>query len=389
LIAALPAVNLLPPMSRRSAPLFLPVLAALAVSACQPGPRRAPTEERRPASPPPIPSARAADDLILPGEEHFAHLWRITDGVENAAEGYWSFDGQGLVYQATPRDAACDRIYAIGGRAETPLLVSSGMGVTTCAYFLPDGRHLLYSSTQAFQADCPPRPDMSQGYVWSVHPEYDIYLRDVSTGVERAFTTIWGYDAEATVSPLGDRIVFTSSRTGDLELWTCDLEGGQLRQVTNAPGYDGGAFFSHDGKWLVFRSSAFTPGKEAEEIADYRKLLADFKVRPTRMEIMLCRPDGSERRQVTSLGKASFAPYFFPDDRRIIFASNFEDEAGKGRNFDLYAVDLDGSHRERITHGDTFDGFPVFSPDGRWLVFASNRGGSHPHETNLYLAEWR
>jgi Tol biopolymer transport system component len=380
-------------MARHRLIATLAVLAAACRSTTQePAPTTPPTPSRAPAGPaatPPIPVARAADGLILPGEEHFAHLWRITDGVENAAEGYWSPDGRGLVYQATPRDATCDRMYVIGGPAVEPLAVSSGRGVTTCGYFLPDGRHLVYSSTQAFQADCPPRPDMSQGYVWSVHPEYDVYRRDLATGVERAFTSTWGYDAEATVSPRGDRIVFTSSRTGDLELWTCDLEGGQLAQVTRSPGYDGGAFFSHDGTWLVFRSSAFTPGKEAAEIADYQKLLGEWKVRPTRMEIMLCRPDGSERRAVTKLGKASFAPYFFPDDQRIVFASNFEDEAQRGRNFDLYAVDLDGSHLEKITRCDLFDGFPVFSPDGHWLVFASNRGGSHPHETNLYLAEWR
>lgn len=369
---------------------FLPVLTiASCSSAGETKDAGTPSTISRPASTPPIPCARPADDLILPGERHFAHLWRITDGVENAAEGYWSPDGRGLCYQATPREAACDRIFVIGDQTQSALAASSGRGVTTCAYFLPDPRHLLYSSTHAFEVDCPPRPDMSQGYVWSVHPEYDVYLRDLATGAEKAFTTTFGYDAEATVSPQGDRIVFTSSRTGDLELWTCDLDGGDLLQVTREPGYDGGAFFSNDGKWLVFRASSFTPGKETEEIADYRALLADWKVRPTRMEIMLVRPDGSDRRQVTKLGKASFAPYFFPDDRRILFASNFEDEAQRGRNFDLYAVDLDGSNLEKVTNCDLFDGFPAFSPDGKWLVFASNRGGSHPHETNLYLAEWR
>ena len=344
---------------------------------------------RSPALTPPIPCARAADDLILPGEDHFAHLWRVSDGVENAAEGYWSFDGQRLCYQATPRDAQCDRIYTSGTDAAAPVLISSERGVTTCSYFLPDGKHLLYSSTHAYQADCPHRPDMSKGYVWSVHPEYDIYLRDLETGRDRPFTTSFGYDAEATVSPRGDRIVFTSTRGGDLDLWTCDLEGNDLVQVTKTPGYDGGAFFSPDGAWIVFRSSAFTAGKEEAEIADYRALLDDWKVRPTKMEIQLVRPDGSDRRQVTKLGRASFAPFFFPDGKRIVFASNYEDPSQSGRNFDLYAVDVDGKNVERITQYDSFDAFPVFSPDGKWLVFASNRGGSHPRETNLYLAQWQ
>lgn len=355
------------------------------VAPAPPAPTKPPPS---PAAQPPIAVARAADEMIAPGEKHFAHLWKVTDNVDNAAEGYWSFQGDRLTWQGMPRGAGCDRIFVTGSSKE-PMPISNGRGVTTCSYFLPDGKELLYASTHAWQVDCPPRPDMSKGYVWSVYPEYDIYVRDLATGSERALTTTFGYDAEATISPRGDRIVFTSSRSGDLELWTCDLDGGSLVQVTHEPGYDGGAFFSHDGKWLVFRASAWTAGKEEQEIADYRALLSDFKVRPTRMEIMLVRPDGSERHAVTNLGKASFAPFFFPDDKRILFASNWEDKDPHGRNFDLYAVDLDGKNLERVTTYDQFDSFPVFSPDGKWLVFASNRGGSQPHETNLYLAQWR
>jgi Tol biopolymer transport system component len=191
------------------------------------------------------------------------------------------------------------------------------------------------------------------------------------------------------VSPLGDRIVFTSSRSGDLELWTCDLDGRDLKQVTNAVGYDGGAYFSHDGQSLVFRSTAFTPGAEAKESAEYKELLTRWLVKPSRMEIMVCKPDGNGRRAVTNLGMANFAPFFFPDDKRIIFASNHADAAGRGRNFDLYAIGVDGKNLEKLTTDAEFDAFPMFSPDGKWLAFASNRGGSKPHETNLFVAEWR
>lgn len=354
-------------------------------------PPRAPARAA-PASPAPLAGGTPVDALIEPDESHFAHLWKLTSGVENAAEGYWSFAGDRLSYQATPDGERCDQIYVTaeaGSGSPSPTRISNGRGVTTCSHFLPGDREVLYASTHAFQADCPPRTDMSQGYVWPVHPEYDIYVHDLASGRERALTSEWGYDAEATVSPQADRIVFTSSRSGDLELWTCDPGGGHLTQVTHTLGYDGGAFFSHDGSWLVFRATVFTPGKEAAESATYEQLLSEWKVRPQAMDIMLIRPDGSERRRVTNLGQASFAPYFFPDDKRIIFASNHHDKRKPAREFDLFAVDVDGQSLEQITTYEGFDSFPMFSPDGRWLVFASNRGGSKPGETNLFVAEWR
>jgi WD40 repeat protein len=350
----------------------------------------APNAASVPALKPPLPVVRAADELIAPGEKHFAHLWRLTKDVDNAAEAYWNPAGDALALQAQGRGVACDSIFTLG-HAGAPGLraLSNGNGVTTCSYFMPDGASVLYASTHAAHRDCPPKPDMSRGYVWAVYPEYDIYVHDLASGKEHALTNTWGYDAEASVSPLGDRIVFTSTRSGDLELWTCALDGTDLRQVTDAPGYDGGAFFSHDGKWLVFRSTVFTPGKEAEEIAKHQATLRDWKVRPSRMEIMLVRPDGTERKQVTKLGGANFAPFFYPNDERIIFSTNHQDKSREARKFDLFACGLDGGALEQITTYDGFDCFPMFSPDGKWLVFASNRGGDTPEETNLYLAEWK
>lgn len=378
----------------------LAIAGVLALHACRSSREELAPRARNDVIPPdaavpcPIAGARMRDDLIRKDEKHFAHLWKVTQGVVNAAEGYWSNSGDRLTMHATPDGSACDRIFvtdpsSAGSDGAHLVQVSDGMGVTTCSYFLPGDRQLLYASTHAFMADCPPRPDMTHGYVWAVHPEYDIYVHDLATGAETALTSEWGYDAEATLSPHGDRMVFTSSRSGDLELWTCDLKGKDLRQVTHEIGYDGGAYFSHDGQWLVFRASAFTPGKGAAEQKEYLDLLQHWLVRPTSMEIMVCRPDGSERRRVTNLGQANFAPYFFPGDQRIIFASNARDTVQKGRNFDLFAIGVDGRGLEQVTHDPDFDSFPMFSPDGHWLAFASNRGGRQAHETNLYVAQWR
>lgn len=352
----------------------------------------------------PIAGGMRADHLIEEGEEHFVALWKLTSGGENA-EGYWNFAGDRLSFQRRNPDEGvdCDRIYTTDatagehGTAWTQL--SSDMGVTTCAHWMPNDEEVVFASTHLMMESCPPPPDHSKGYVWTLHPEYDLFVRpadwvDELNGIddevwpERRLTETWGYDAEATVSPRGDRLVFTSTRSGDLELWTCDLDGGNLVQVTDRLGYDGGAFFSHDGEQLVYRRTEFPSDADerAAAEADYKALLTENMVRPSAMEIHVVDTDGTDDRQVTALGGANFAPFFFPGDGRIIFSSNFA--SASGREFDLYAVNVDGTNVERITTYEGFDSFPMFSPDGKWLVFASNRGGTTEGETNLFVARW-
>jgi len=323
-----------------------------------------------------------AADLARPGERHLRNVRQLTFGGENA-EAYFSFDGRRLVFQSTRDGHACDQEYVMALDGSGVRMVSTGRGRVTCGYFLPGDRELLYASTHSAGPDCPPRPDMSQGYVWKLD-DFQLYVTSAEGGASpRPLAPAPGsYNAEATVSRDG-WIVFTSTRDGDLDLYKMRVDGSGLTRLTSTPGYDGGAFFSPDGKRIVYRASR---PETPEELAEYRRLLGEKLVRPGKLEIWVMDADGGNQRQVTRLGAASFAPFFHPDGKRIIFASNVGDPTG--RNFDLYLVNDDGTGLERVTTDESFDGFPMFSPDGKKLVFASNRNGSRPHETNVFIADW-
>jgi len=316
----------------------------------------------------------------MPGERHLRNVRQLTFGGENA-EAYFSPDGRLLVFQSTRDGRECDQEYVMDTAGKGARMVSTGRGQVTCGYFLPGGDRILYSSTMATAEGCAPKPDRSQGYVWALL-DYQIYLAGADGSDPRPLVPGPGYNAEATVSRDG-WIVFTSTRDGDLDLYKVRADGSGLTRLTDTPGYDGGAVFSPDGSRIVFRASR--PEGDAE-LAEYRDLLRRKLVRPGRLEIMVMDADGRNRRQVTRLGAASFAPAFFPDGRRIVFSSNVADP--KGRNFDLFVVNDDGTGLEQVTFNPTFDGFPMFSPDGKQLVFASNRNGSRPGETNVFIADW-
>jgi TolB protein len=326
-----------------------------------------------------LPSAAGAQAA----EPRLANIRQLTHGGENA-EAYFSADGRRLVFQSSREgETRCgDQIYVMEVESGAARRVTSGEGRTTCGYFFPAGDRLLYSSTHRAAEVCAPRPDYSRGYVWPLH-DHDIYLSRLDGGAERALTTSPGYDAEATISPDGSRIVFTSVRDGDLEIYTMDADGRNVVRLTNESGYDGGAFFSPDGRRIVYRAHHPPEGPELE---DYRALLAASLIRPTRLEIWVMDADGSNKRQVTRNGAANFAPFFHPDGRRVIFSSNLH--APTGRDFDLYLIGVDGTGLERVTTSPEFDGFPMFSPDGRRLVFASNRNAARRGDTNVFIADW-
>jgi TolB protein len=324
----------------------------------------------------------ASDSLSLPAEKRLRNVRQLTFGGENA-EAYFNGDGSQLIFQSKRDGRECDQIYTMRTDGSGTRMVSTGKGRTTCSYFFPGRERLLYSSTESGGEKCPPAPDFSRGYVWAVYPSYDIYTARLDGTDLKRLTATPGYDAEATISTDGRKIVFTSMRDGDLDIYTMDANGRNVRRLTSELGYDGGPFFSRDGKQIVYR--AFHPQTETE-VARYKQRLAENLIEPNVFEVWVMNADGTNKRQVTNLKAASFAPYFLPDGRRIIFASNVNDP--KKRNFDLYLINVDGTGLERITYNETFDGFPMFSPDGKRLVFASNRNARTRGETNVFIADW-
>ena len=333
-----------------------------------------------------------SDTVHFPGENHFANVRQLTFGGDNA-EAYLSKDGKYLVFQKTdPKNGImCDQIWM--GKVPTkasekfePKLISTGKGRTTCAFFYPDGKSILYASTHLAGNECPPVPDRSKygnKYIWPIYESMDIFQADLNGKIIRQLTNTKGYDAEATISPKGDRIVFTSMRDGDLDLYTMDLKGNNVKRITNTLGYDGGAWFSPDGKKIIWRASR--PTTEAE-IKEYKELIAENLVAPIHMEVWIANADGSNPHQITNLEQANWAPNFTPDGKHFIFCSNHEYK--RGFPFNMYLADLNGKNIQKISRDKGFDAFPMFSNDGKKFVFSSNRNNGGTHDTNVFIADW-
>jgi len=336
-------------------------------------------------------AAQPAQQAPIP-EKHLKNIRQLTFGGDNA-EAYWSPDSKFLTFQSNnPKwGLECDQIFsmnieeAANNADYKPQTISTLKGRTTCSYFMPDGKHILYASTHEGGAACPHMPDLRGGgkYLWPIFDTYDIFVSDLNGNITQQLTNTPGYDAEAVLSPKGDKILFTSDRSGDLELWTMNLDGSDQKQITFDLGYDGGAFFSPDGSKIVFRASR---PETAEEIKEYRDYLAQNLVAPTNMEIFVCNVDGTELQQITHLGKANWAPFFHPSGQKIIFSSNHH--SSRGYDFQLYIINLDGTGLEQITSESIFNSFPMFSPDGKKLSWSSNRNNGGTRDTNVFVADW-
>lgn len=350
---------------------------AAATAACS-GAAEAP----EPEAPATTPASTTFHDP-MPGETHLANIRQLTFGGNNA-EAYFSADGTQLIFQRQPVvGEGCDQQFVMQVDGSNMRRVSNGEGRTTCGFFIQGDARIIYASTHAHDAACPAPVDHSKGYVWPLG-HLELYTANPDGSDIRQVTDNGAYNAEATASPDGSRVIFTSTRDGDIELYTMHVDGSDVRRITDRVGYDGGAFFSPDGSKIVWRAQY---PETAADTADYLGLLAERMVRPSKLEIWVANADGSEPRQVTTLGAAAFAPFFTPDGSRIIFSSNHEGEGG--RTFELYVVNVDGTGLERVTHSNDFNSFPMFSPDGSKLVWASNRHGTNPRETNLFIADWK
>ncbi len=332
-------------------------------------------------------------------ERHLKNIRQLTVGRQNA-EAYFSFSGNKLIFQSTndwtkgtnaatlkPADAGlgCYQMYVMDLDSDTVRLVSTGTGATTCGYFFPGDRRVLYSSTHAAGPNCPPKPKRDGAYRWALD-DYDIYAVGMDGQEMQRLTSTPGYDAEATVSPDGKTIVWTSVKDGDLDLYAMNLDGSKSRRLTKEIGYDGGAFFSPDSQRIVYRASHLT---DQGEITKYKDLLNQGLVEPGQLEIFVMNADGSGQHPVTSNGASNFSPFYFPDGKRIIFSSNIETKGEGGRpSFHLYVIGEAGQGLERLTFDGHFNSFPMFSPDGTRLVWVSDRLSKTPGEFNVFLADW-
>lgn len=332
------------------------------------------------------------DTLLYPEETHFKNLQQLTFGGDNA-EAYWSFDSKYIVFQRTnaKEGLPCDQIFMgkvpeKAGEKFEYKLISTGKGRTTCPFFTKDGKHIIYASTHLGGDECPPVPDRSKygnKYIWPLYETFDIFMADLNGKIVKQLTKSKGYDAEATLSPDGKKMIYTSDKDGDIDLYVMDLDKGTEIKVTNTLGYDGGAWFSPDGKKIIWRASR--PKTDAE-VKEYKELLAENLVAPTNMEVYVANTDGSNVRQVTSYGQANWAPAYMPDSKRIIFASNHEYK--RGFPFNLYTINEDGSNLHKISRDKGFDAFPMFSPNGKKIVFCSNRNNGGTRDTNVFVADW-
>ncbi|MDX9974959.1 MAG: peptidase M28, partial [FCB group bacterium] len=316
-------------------------------------------------------------------------IHQLTFAGKRSGEGYFSPDGSSLVFQSERQeDNPFYQIYVLKMGTGDEWRVSPGSGKTTCSWILPGDKVLFASTHEDPQAAQKQKDEFElrasgkeRRYSWDYDENYELYIGGLHGEDLRKLTDARGYDAEAAASPDGARIVFASNREAYAperteeeraqaekdpsyfaDIYSMNADGSDLRRLTDAKGYDGGPFFSADGKRIVWRR--FSEGGETAEIHTMNA-------------------DGSDQAAVTKLGAMSWAPYFHPSGDYIVFGTNLQGFD----NFELYIVDAQGQHEPvRVTFTAGFDSLPVFSPDGSRLAWTSGRT---PDDTSqIFIAEW-
>lgn len=328
------------------------------------------------------PAAPMAEVGLSPGESKFlANARQVTFGLPRAGEGYFSPDGEWIIYQAYPIGYPFYQIYVQKLDERTPRLISTGRGRTTCSYFSPDGKTLLFASSHTDPAiettELKAREEAAKGgrrrYLWDFDPHMDLYTINLDgTGLKR-LTDSTGYDAEGSYSADGKQIVFTSSRDGDPDLYIMNADGSSIRQLTNAKGYDGGPFFSPDMKWVIFRSD-----REKEHM----------------LQLFAISVDGKHEVQLTkNLDQVNWCPYFHPSGKYLIWSGADYSKGPATAKFHLFTMELSypedkltGGKVTQITDSDVSDVLPVFSPDGKKLMWTGTRTADR--SSQLWIADW-
>jgi TolB protein len=322
--------------------------------------------------------------LHAPDEVLLKNVRQLT--TQQAAEAYFSFDDQKIIFQSRRSPYGCDQQYIMNTDGTDMKLLSNGLGQTTCGHFFPDGSRVIYSSTHEHHDDCP--EPVPPGAIWKFWEGFDVFSANPDGTDLKRLTFTEGYDAEDTMSPDGTRIVFTSVRHGNPDIYVMSPDGSDVRQLTSDIGDNGGAWFSHDNKKIAYR--CFHP-RGASQIKAWQKSYARKELGRFPHEICIMDADGANKMELTNFGAASWAPYFHPNGEQIIFSSNKDGlDSGQPWNFELYLMNLDGSDVERITYHGGADLMPMFSYDGNSLVWISTRNSENLEEgiDNVFIADW-
>ena len=312
---------------------------------------------------------------------------QLTENGDNG-EAYFSSDDKSLIFQSKRDGNTCDKIYTMTIDGEDIKPIPQTDGAFTCSYFSLNDEYIFFSSTLQDGVQCPlvykdPNP---RKYIWPLR-NFEIYRLSKDQKLKNLTNSI-GYDAEATVHPYEEKIIFTSLRNGDIDLYEMDYDGNNLKRITNTFGYDGGAFYSPDGNKIVWR--AWYP-KNEEDITKWKNNLSKSYIESVPLDIYIANRDGSNKIQLTNNGATNWSPSWHPTGDYIVFSSNMDDWLDEfdsyGPNFELYLMEIKTGKITRLTNNKTFDSFPVFSKDGTKLVYSSNNNTKNKRQTNIFISD--